>query len=311
MKTYTHKSVMTAEVIEALAIQPNGIYIDATFGRGGHSFEILKLLGTEGRLLAMDRDPEAIATAQNAPFSEDTRFQIVRGPFSEIKKVTADAGLTGQVNGVLMDIGVSSPQLEDPQRGFSFRREGPLDMRMDPSQKLDAATWLQRSTEKEIETALHEYGEERFARTIAKAIVQERKKNPLHTTTQLAQLIESCYPQPEQGKHAATRSFQAIRIVVNNEFEELKKALEAVLNILAIGGRLCVISFHSLEDDIVKRFIQKWVSGKDEEALSSFPHFSMPKRLRKIGKLIRPSNAEIKKNIRARSARMRIAEKIA
>lgn len=306
--TYIHHPVLVDEVIAGLEIKPDGIYVDATFGRGGHSLEILKRLGVNGRLIAMDRDPEAIKAAKEEVF-KDPRFQIIHDSFSHLGNALKNLNLENKVSGILMDFGVSSPQLEDPDRGFSFLRDGPLDMRMNPERGINAAEWLSKAREKEIADVLYEFGEERFARKIAKAIVEQRVKQPLLTTLQLARLIEKCYPKQEPGKHPATRSFQAIRIFVNNEFEEIKKGLDASLKVLAVGGRLCVISFHSLEDEIAKRFIQKWVSGVDEECRIS--NFLQQQRLRKIGKLIRPREQEIEKNVRARSARMRVAEKIA
>lgn len=304
---YDHRPVLLNEVLEGLAIKPNGIYIDGTFGRGGHSLAILKGLGPEGRLLAMDKDPIAVAEGSKGPFL-DKRFTIIQCSFAELRNVVAKQGWLGMIDGILLDLGVSSPQLDDASRGFSFLKEGPLNMRMNPQQGLDAETWINRAKEQEIAQVLWEYGEERFSRRIARLIVMERHEQRITTTTQLAAIIERAVPRREPKKHPATRSFQAIRIFINNELEELKATLNQTLDVLKVGARLCVISFHSLEDRIVKQFIQKMsqrggdMFGQD---LTSVLH------MKRIGKLIRPQYEEEKQNPRARSARLRIAEKIA
>ncbi len=307
--TYEHTPVMLTEVIEGLAISPDGFYIDLTFGRGGHSQAILKSLGPEGRLLAMDKDPVAVEEGSKGPFL-DPRFSIRQGSFVELQTVVESLGWQNKVNGILMDLGVSSPQLDDPERGFSFTREGPLDMRMNPQQGMDAATWLNQASNDDIIRVLREYGEERFARRIATAIVDEREQSPLQTTSQLAKLIEEAVPTREKGKHPATRSFQAIRIFINRELEELKNCLEQCLGAMSVGGRICVISFHSLEDRIVKRFFKREEKGDEYPPELPIKAEELHRRLKIIGS-IKPTQDEIKKNVRARSARLRIAEKLA
>ena len=307
--TNAHQPVLLDEVIESLAIRANGVYVDLTFGRGGHSKEILKRLGPNGRLIAVDKDPLAVREGESGPF-RDPRFSIRHGSYIELESMMEVLGLRGRVDGILLDLGVSSPQLDDPKRGFSFTREGPLDMRMNPKQSMDAATWLDQSEKNDIMRVLREYGEERFARRIATAIVEERGKRPFTTTSQLAELIERVVPTRERGKHPATRVFQAIRIVVNDELEELKQCLKQCLAVLAVGGRIAVISFHSLEDRIVKRFFRKEAKGDDYPPELPIPESEIKRRLKIIGSLIRPTDDEVKKNKRARSARLRIAEKL-
>ncbi|HLD84621.1 MAG TPA: 16S rRNA (cytosine(1402)-N(4))-methyltransferase RsmH [Coxiellaceae bacterium] len=307
---FVHQSVLLAEAIAGLAIKKSGIYVDATFGRGGHSRAILEKLGPTGRLIAIDLDPEAIAVAKKSPFFSDTRFEIVQASFSELETLISQRDWLGQVDGVLLDLGVSSPQIDDPARGFSFMREGPLDMRMNPATGIDAMTWINGASASDIATVLFDYGEERFSRRIAQAIVHARDAVQIKTTTQLADIIKSANPSREKNKHPATRSFQAIRIFINKELDELKTCLPQAVNALKVGGRLSVISFHSLEDRIVKQFIQRESKGDDLP-----PHFpvspdQMKNRLRKIGSSVLPSDIEIKNNPRARSARLRIAEKI-
>lgn len=307
--TLHHQPVLLQEVIDGLAIDPNGIYIDATFGRGGHCREILKRLGAQGHLLAFDKDPQAIEAA--ADLASDSRFEIVHATFSEITQHVESRGWLEKVNGILMDLGVSSPQLDDPARGFSFTREGPLDMRMNPTQGTDAATWVNQASEEDIARVLFEYGEERYARRIAKAIVNEREVAPLRTTKQLADLIAKASPTQERSKHPATRTFQALRIYINRELEELTACLKECLQVLSVGGRLCVISFHSLEDRIVKRFIQREAHGDPHLHDLPIRDQEVKRRLKKCGGLIRPTSLETENNVRARSARLRIAEKLA
>lgn len=306
---FVHKPVLLEESINGLVIKPDGIYIDGTFGQGGHSQQILQRLGPDGRLLAIDKDPAAIAIAKKGPFL-DSRFQIQYGSFANLETWVDQLGWRGNVDGVLLDLGVSSPQLDDAQRGFSFLREGPLDMRMNPAVGESAAEWLARAKEQEIAVILRDYGEERFARRIAGAIVRARQTHPITTTTQLAELIAKSVPSHEKHKHPATRSFQAIRIHINSELDELKSCLAQCLAILAVGGRLCVISFHSLEDRIVKRFIQQQSTPTELPGLPLMEN-QLKRRLKKIGSLIRASEQEIQQNVRARSARLRIAEKLA
>lgn len=310
MERGDHQPVLLNEVVEGLAIKPNGIYVDGTFGRGGHSRVILQRLGPDGRLIALDKDPSAIAIGKVGPF-RDPRFCIVHKSFAELEAVMQDRGCRGKVDGILLDLGVSSPQLDDPERGFSFLKDGPLDMRMNSEQGMDAATWINQAAENEISRVLFEYGEERYSRRIARTIVAERAIQPITRTKQLADIIAKSSPTRELKKHPATRSFQAIRIFINRELEDLREGLQQCLDSLAVGGRLCVISFHSLEDRIVKRFIQREVRGDDYPHDLPIPDKQIRRRLRKVGSLIRPSETEIIYNSRARSARLRIAEKLA
>lgn len=310
MKSGDHQPVLLNEVVDGLAIKPEGIYVDGTFGRGGHSRVILQRLGPDGRLMALDKDPSALAVGKSGPF-RDPRFCIVHKSFAELQEVVQDRGWHGKINGVMLDLGVSSPQLDDPERGFSFIKDGPLDMRMNPQQSMDAATWINQAAEHDISRVLRDYGEERYARRIARAIVAAREIEPITRTKPLADIIAKASPTRELKKHPATRSFQAIRIFINRELEELREVLQQCLDVLAVGGRLCVISFHSLEDRIVKRFIQRAVQGDDYPRDLPIFDKQLRRRLRKIGGLIRPSEKEIISNSRARSARLRIAEKLA
>lgn len=305
-----HQPVLTEEVLNGLDITEDGYYVDATFGRGGHSRLILQKLGPQGRLLAIDQDPAAVKAGLQQPFAEDPRFIIRAGSFVKLKEFVAEQEWNGKVKGILLDLGLSSPQVDDPSRGFSFSKPGPLDMRMNPQQEMSAATWLNTADENKIAQVLYEYGEERFSRRIARAIVAARMEKPLETTTELAQIIARSMPYHERQKHPATRCFQAIRIFINQELTVLKSCLNQSLEVLAIGGRLGVISFHSLEDRIVKQFIHLHAQG---EILHKLPiiEAKINRRLRKVGPLIRPQKAEIVLNPRARSARLRIAEKLA
>lgn len=306
-----HLPVLLNEAIAGLAIKKEGCYVDATFGRGGHSLKILQSLGEQGRLLALDKDPAAVALAHQKPFCDDSRFVIEHAAFSQLGNLAAKHHFDGKVDGVLMDLGVSSPQLDNPERGFSFKREGPLDMRMNPQQGMDAAQWLNRADSTEIARVLREYGEERYARRIANAIVDARTIQPITTTQELASIIEKASPTREQKKHPATRTFQAIRIFINQELQELRECLEQCLQVMSVGGRICVISFHSLEDRIVKQFIAREAKGVDYPPELPIRDDQLKRRLRKVGSLIRPTSEEIVANLRARSARLRIAEKIA
>ena len=306
-----HVTVLLNEAVDGLAIKPDGIYIDGTFGRGGHSRHILSKLGENGRLIAIDRDPRAIATAE-ALKAEDPRFDIVHGPFSGLAEYVKEMGLAGKVDGVLLDLGVSSPQLDDAERGFSFMRDGPLDMRMDPTTGISAADWLAKADVDDIGWALKTFGEEKFAYRIARAIVADREETPFTRTLQLAQLIERLCPKREKKKHPATRSFQGIRIYINSELEEIHKVLDGALEILAIGGQLSVISFHSLEDRIVKRFIRKHEKGPTYPAGLPLTDAQMQagKNIKAVGKAIKPSAHEIDLNPRARSSVLRVAVKL-
>lgn len=306
-----HAPVMLEEALRGLSIRANGIYVDCTFGRGGHSRAILQQLGTAGTLLALDRDWDAIHCAEAERLSQDRRFQVVQGRFSQLQKIVTDRGWQTAVDGILLDIGVSSPQLDDPQRGFSFQKDGPLDMRMDKQSGLSAAQWLAQVTEQELARVLFEYGEEKFARRIAAAIVRARSAAPLLTTRQLTELIERTVPVREKNKHPATRSFQAVRIAINGELDELRKGLEQATAVLKPGGRLVVITFHSLEDRIVKRFFRDEAGGGYRPGKLPLQQTEQHKtRLKKIGKALQAGAAEIDGNPRARSAVLRVAERI-
>ena len=305
-----HVSVLLQESIAALAIKPDGIYLDATFGRGGHSRAILAQLNAQGKLYALDRDPTAIAAAE--ALRDDPRFTIIHTPFSRLEDVLDAQQLRGKLDGILFDLGVSSPQLDDADRGFSFMREGPLDMRMDTSCGLTAADFLNTASADEIAFVLREYGEERFAWRIAQAIVQQRDEHPLQTTRELATLIDKAVPFKDKHKHPATRSFQGIRIHINGELDEIETALTAAVSGLKPAGRLAVISFHSLEDRMVKRFMRAQAKGRDIPA--GLPirdaDFDRGQTLKLIGKAIKPSAPEIKANPRARSSVLRIAARL-
>jgi 16S rRNA (cytosine1402-N4)-methyltransferase len=306
---YSHQPVLLREVLAGLSIQPDGVYVDGTFGRGGHAGAILALLGPEGRLFAMDKDPEAVQSATQQ-FGNDPRFEIEQGSFTMLGRMVAQQQLQGQVNGLLLDLGVSSPQLDDASRGFSFSEDGPLDMRMDPLHGISAAQWLQDADEQEISKVLKTFGEERFSRRIARAIVAGRDTQSLQTTRQLAELIATAVPVHEKHKHPATRSFQAIRIYINHELDDVTAVLEQVPGMLAVRGRMAVISFHSLEDRIVKRFIRDEYRG--EQPPPEFPLAGMDyrPRLKPVGKAIRAGHVEVTANPRARSAVLRIAERL-
>ncbi len=309
MATDHHQTVLVAEAMEALAIKPDGFYIDATFGRGGHSHGILAALNDKGRLLAMDRDPQAVAYGKQQ-FADDPRFEIVHAAFSQLQQCLCERHLEGTVDGVLLDLGVSSPQLDEAARGFSFLKSGPLDMRMDTTCGQSAAEWINRAREAEIAAVLKDYGEERFAKRIASAIVSRRKEAPFTTTADLAAVIKAANPAWERHKHPATRSFQAIRIFINNELEEIKQVLQQSLQVLAGGGRLVVIAFHSLEDRIVKQFIRQQSLGNLPAGLP-VTEDQLSIQMKRVGRAIKPRMEEIALNPRARSAIMRIGEKTA
>ncbi len=305
-----HRSVLLDEAVEALNIRPDGIYIDGTFGRGGHSKEILRRLGPKGQLIVFDKDEAALKAAQTQ-FGDDPRLHAVQGSFARLAGVARELGVVGRVDGLLLDLGVSSPQLDEPARGFSFMQEGPLDMRMDRSTGQSAAEWLATAAEDEITQVIRDYGEERFARRIARAIVRERATAPLQTTRELAALIEKAVPARDPHKHPATRTFQAIRIHINRELEDLREVLAQALEVLARGGRLVVISFHSLEDRIVKHFMREQARGPRLPKGVPVQHEQLQGRLRLVGKPVRSGEAEVARNPRARSAVMRIAEVVA
>ncbi len=310
MSSNEHVPVLLGPVLEGLEIKQDGCYVDGTFGRGGHSGEILKRLNSNGRLIGIDRDPDAIASAPLS-LTDDPRFELIRGELAELQKIIGERDLLGRVDGLLFDLGVSSPQLDEAHRGFSFLRDGPLDMRMDPDSGTSASDWLQSVEERELIHVLRAYGEETFAKRIANAIVSTRIESPVRTTLQLAKLVEAAVPGKAraQKKHPATKTFQAIRIAVNGELEQLESVLQQSLAVLRKGGRLCVISFHSLEDRIVKRFIRD-TSREPEQyrGMPSMPDEFRPK-LNAIGRAVKATTAEVIENRRSRSARLRIAER--
>jgi len=309
MSEYRHQPVLLREAIEALQTRPDGMHLDGTFGRGGHSRALLARLSGQGRLFSLDRDPEAVAAGQELA-NQDSRFRIDQGNFAEIERFVLKWGVEEGFDGILLDLGVSSPQLDDPERGFSFMKQGPLDMRMDPSQGVSAAEWLNDASEREMARVFWEYGEERFARRIARSIAMTRRQTRLETTDQLAQLIEATVGRREKKKHPATRCFQAIRIYINKELANLETGLAAAIRWLRPGGRLVVISFHSLEDRLVKRTIRE--AARPGVVRRNIPeHPDHKPVLRAIGKAIRPSEQELSDNPRSRSAVMRIAEKLA
>lgn len=303
-----HFSVLLQESLQALNIKPDGVYIDGTFGRGGHSAEILKQLGENGRLIAIDQDPTAIEYAEQN--FNDQRFEIQYGSFEEIKTYADSRGLLGKVDGILLDLGVSSPQLDDAERGFSFMRKGPLDMRMNPEEGLSAKQWLKQIDEKTLKLVLQNYGEERFSGRLAREIKSASDRDELQTTLDLAELVKRVSPKTEKNKHPATRTFQAIRIAVNRELDVLKNVLESAVEVLAPGGRLAVISFHSLEDRIVKVFIRDQSRIKDLFPDSPVQLEVVEPVIKKVGKPIFPTEEECKQNPRSRSSVLRIAEKI-
>ncbi|MCP4767813.1 MAG: 16S rRNA (cytosine(1402)-N(4))-methyltransferase RsmH [Gammaproteobacteria bacterium] len=303
---------MHDEVITSLAIKPKGRYVDGTYGRGGHARSILAALDEDGSLIVMDRDPQAIADAQ-ASLGADDRVTIIHDDYANLYARIAELGLLEQVDGILLDLGVSSPQLDDARRGFSFQHNGPLDMRMNPEQGESAAEWLKHADEAEIARVLWEYGEERHSRRIARKLVEVRQSSPIEDTATLASIISAMMPRPKNNKHPATRSFQAIRIHINQELAQIQQLLETVLDILKIGGRLLVISFHSLEDRLVKRFFKAQSTGpkiprrlplRDSEIDAHI-------RLHSRGKAIKAGSGELSSNPRARSAVLRVAERAA
>ena len=304
-----HDSVLLEESLAALALAKNGNYVDATFGRGGHSAALLAKLGDAGQLLVIDKDPEAIAQAQRL-FGDDPRVSVLHGSFAEMQRFVESSGLLGKIDGVLMDLGVSSPQLDTPERGFSFSYDGPLDMRMDTTRGESAADWVNGAQESEIAQVLKDYGEERFARRMARAIVTARTEQPISTTGRLADIVAKAHPAWEKGKHPATRAFQAIRIKVNRELDDLTSALQQAVEVLASGGRLVVISFHSLEDRKVKQFIRAEEKGPAIPRHIPIRDEQRSVRLKSVGKALRPSKEEVSRNVRARSAVLRVAERI-
>ncbi|MDF1757116.1 MAG: 16S rRNA (cytosine(1402)-N(4))-methyltransferase RsmH [Legionellaceae bacterium] len=305
----THNPVLMQEVISGLEIIPNGIYVDCTFGRGGHSLAILNKLSEDGRLIAIDKDLAAIEHAKEK-FGDDKRFQIVHGSFKNLAAIAKDLGVFGQICGILMDLGVSSPQLDDSKRGFSFMKDGPLDMRMDKTQELDASIFVNSAEENEMVKIFREYGEERYSGRIARAIISARDEEPITTTLELAEIVKKAHPKWEKHKHPATRVFQAIRIHINQELTDLIATLEQSLEVMAVGGRLVVISFHSLEDRIVKQFMRKQEKGEEIPLEVPIRSIDIKSSFKRIGKAIKPVKAEVQQNIRARSAVLRIGEKL-
>ncbi|NNE62901.1 MAG: 16S rRNA (cytosine(1402)-N(4))-methyltransferase RsmH [Gammaproteobacteria bacterium] len=308
---FNHAPVLHCEVIEQMNIRADGLYVDGTYGRGGHAQSILDRLGENGRLIVMDKDPEAVESARSK-MGSDMRVTIVHDDYEHLPGLLAEMKLGAQVDGVLLDLGVSSPQLDDASRGFSFQKSGPLDMRMNPQEGESAAEWLQHADADNIAKVLWELGEERFSRRIARKIVETRDHQPIEDTAALSALIASCIPQREQKKHPATRSFQAIRIYINRELEHLTAILDAIFDVLRIGGRLLVISFHSLEDRIVKRFfkaqsskprVPKGLPLTESQLMANI-------RLKIIGKAFKAGPQELAKNPRARSAVLRVAERV-
>ena len=312
VNTFKHETVLLKEAVTALNIKKDGIYIDATYGRGGHSAEILKQLSPEGRLLVIDKDPLAIAHAKGA-YNDDKRVLVWQGSFKDFPVALQEKGL-GKVDGILLDLGVSSPQLDDASRGFSFMRDGDLDMRMNPQVGESAAEWIATASEKEIADVIYQYGEDKLSRRIARAIVERRSEVEISTTLQLAEIIASAIPmrlqKKEPGKHPATRSFQAIRIFINRELEDLNECLVRSKEFLATKGRLVVISFHSLEDRIVKRFMKKESSvPRTPRGLPIMDDQLSRPDFKLVGKAFKPTRQEVEGNMRSRSAIMRIGER--
>ncbi|KZM39077.1 16S rRNA methyltransferase [Marinomonas sp. SBI22] len=307
--TPVHISVMLNESVKDLITDPDGCYIDGTFGRGGHSRLVLAQLG-KGKLLGFDKDPVAIEYGE-ALANEDERFQIVQNSFATMDQyIASHLDESGRLDGVLMDLGVSSPQLDDAERGFSFMNDGPLDMRMNPAVGLSAAQWIAQAKEKEIADVMYQYGEERFSRRIAKAICEYRAHTEILTTLQLANIVKDANPAWEKGKNPATRAFQGIRIFINNELGDLETGLEVAAKALKVGGRLVVISFHSLEDRIVKRFMKTMSKGPDLPRHLPIRNTELSIKFKTIGKAIKPSKQEVDDNVRSRSAVMRVLERV-
>ncbi len=308
-KGFKHKTVLLDEAVDLLIQRPDGVYVDGTYGRGGHSRLILSDLAETGRLIGFDKDPEAIKSA-DALATEDDRFEIEHASFASLSEVIKRRGLVGKVSGVLVDLGVSSPQLDDAERGFSFLKSGPLDMRMNPSAGISAADWVNTAEETEIARVLWEYGEERFSRRIARAIVARRQDQKIEDTLDLANLISTSVPKKDKFKHPATRSFQAIRIHINNELGDLEALLEQSLEVLEPGGSLVVISFHSLEDRIVKRFMKEQAKGKPLPKGLPITDDQISRTMKLACKASKPGEEEVKENPRARSAVLRAAIKL-
>jgi 16S rRNA (cytosine1402-N4)-methyltransferase len=309
LEEFKHTTVLLEPTVDGCCANADGVYVDGTFGRGGHSRLLLSKLSAAGRVIGFDKDPQAIATGE-ALASEDPRFQIVKASFADMKAELARLGIE-QIDGILLDLGVSSPQLDDASRGFSFLRDGPLDMRMDPTSGISAAEWVATTDEQEIVRVLKEYGEERFAKRMARALIKARSEQEITTTHQLAELIKVANPAWEKHKHPATRAFQAIRIAVNNELGDLEQVLADSVDLLRPHGRLAVISFHSLEDRMVKRFIRRQEKGIDVPHGIPLTDDQLGRTMKRVGKAIMPDAEEVAVNSRARSAVLRIAERLA
>ncbi len=306
---FEHKPVLLRESIDALSIDPKGIYVDGTFGRGGHSQAILEQLNEAGRLIAFDKDPQAIATAEEK-YADEPRFSIYHGSFAELESYLTTQNLCGKIDGILLDLGVSSPQLDDPERGFSFQQSGPLDMRMNDQVGINASQWINKAKEEDIASVLYEYGEERYSRRIAKAIVWARKDEPINDTKQLAEIIKQAHPRWEKKKHPATRSFQGIRIFINNELNDLDQCLLQSYRCLTQNGRLAVISFHSLEDRKVKQFFKQMAEGDKLPPDIPIIEADINRKMKLVGKKLKAGKEELMHNPRARSAVLRVAKKL-
>ncbi|WP_049723569.1 16S rRNA (cytosine(1402)-N(4))-methyltransferase RsmH [Gilvimarinus polysaccharolyticus] len=306
----SHIAVLLDEAVDALVDNASGFYVDGTFGRGGHSGRILERLNADGQLMAIDKDASAISEA-NLRFGDDSRFVIEHTSFAELARLVGERDRVGKVDGILLDLGVSSPQLDDAERGFSFLNDGPLDMRMDQTRGISAADWVNTVAESELARVMKEFGEERFAKRMANAVVRERELSPILRTGRLAHILKEANPAWEKGKHPATRAFQGIRIHINNELGDIESVLDQALEMLAVGGRLVVISFHSLEDRLVKRFIRRHEKGDPVPRGVPLMESQLNRRLRSRAKAVKAGSDELGRNVRARSAVMRVAEKLA
>jgi len=307
---YQHQSVLLQEAVDALITEPDGLYVDGTFGRGGHSRLILERLGVAGKLLVVDKDPQAIEEALRLQHL-DSRVLVAHGSFAELKHWILTLAGAEKVQGVLLDLGVSSPQLDEAERGFSFAKDGPLDMRMDTSRGISAAQWIAVAKEEEIARVIYEYGEEKFSRRMAKAIVMAREQTEIVSTLQLAEIVKQANPAWEKHKHPATRAFQGIRIFINNELADLQLSLPVIRDLLVVGGRMVVISFHSLEDRMVKQFMRKEARGDDFPRGLPVTQSQLTPSLKLVGKQQKAGDSELADNVRARSAVLRVAERIA
>ncbi|MFL0796805.1 MAG: 16S rRNA (cytosine(1402)-N(4))-methyltransferase RsmH [Cellvibrionaceae bacterium] len=309
MSSAAHYSVLLNEAVDALLVDPDGVYIDGTFGRGGHSGVILERLSDKGRLIAIDKDPEAEACAKER-FSSDSRFEFIRGSFADWFRCAQEKNLAGEISGLLLDLGVSSPQLDQAERGFSFLNDGPLDMRMNPEAGISAAEWIADAEEADIARVFKVYGEERFARRMARAIVEKREEVPITRTAQLAKIVAEANPAWEKGKNPATRAFQGLRIFINNELGDLESALTGIEDGLKSGGRMVVISFHSLEDRMVKNYIRDAERGPKIPRGVPVMADQIKSKLKRVGKVIKAGESELDENVRSRSAVMRVAERV-